>query len=757
MVVKYKNSITSSSDVIDDSFDDNNQLSTSIVADWQKRFLMTLLLMAVILGFFAVIPSVYLSFKEELYLIGVGDIVLYLSAVYLYFTKKFSYTRRAIMVSAVVYIIGLVLFVVLGPFGGGPIWLFAFPVLAGILLGYRPALIALVINTVSMVIVGGLLFVGYADWQYQTINPMEKFVVIFFNFILLNSLTTIAVVSILSALDRALRDEHSLKNSLEKQTDEIELVNTELKKEIIERKQYETELVESEAQYRLLTDNTMDLIFKMDTNLLISYANPAVERILGYTVEEFINTNMSDYFTNENLEIVMNLIKKAHDELPNIPGVKFEIDITDKFGKLVPIEVTGKFILDADGQPQAIQGVARDIRERKRNQREKERLQSQLNQAQKMEAIGQLAGGVAHDFNNLLTGIGGNVQLAMMDLNRDDNLYETMEEIHLGVQRTGDLTRQLLAFSRKQIIAPKILDLNDLAKNLKKMLVRLIGESIELETKLNSNVGNIKADPGQVEQILVNLAVNAKDAMPKGGTLLIETSPVELDSNYCEKHSYAIPGRYTMLSVTDSGTGIEAAMLDRIFEPFFTTKPKEEGTGLGLATVFGIVKQSGAHITVDSQVDKYTKFKIYFPEVDSMADKTRKKIVINDLPRGDETVLVVEDEKLVRDIAIKILKKQGYNVISAESGIAALALIKKELPIIDILMTDIVMPKMDGRELSEKIQLIYPYVKVLFTSGYTDDAIVHHGVLDEDLNFIGKPYTPATLSRKIREVLDGSQ
>jgi len=423
-------------------------------------------------------------------------------------------------------------------------------------------------------------------------------------------------------------------------------------------------------------------------------------------------------------------------------------------GRVRSLQANAIVIRDADGKALRMIGINSDITDRNNAEVEKEKLQSQLQQAMKMEAVGRLAGGIAHDFNNLLTAIIGNVSLAMMKLSPSDPSAGMLGEAKKASERAARLTQQLLAFSRKQIIEPKILDLNDLIAGLKTMLARLIGENIELRAIPGVDLGLVKVDPGQIEQILMNLAVNARDAMPDGGKLIIETSNADLDAGYCARHPDASPGRFVMLAVTDTGHGMSDEIRKHIFEPFFTTKPKGSGTGLGLSTIYGAVRQSGGSIEVSSEEGKETKFKIFLPRIEGEVPKPEMDNGPMDLPEGYETVLVVEDEETVRGLCVKLLERLGYTVLQASNGDEAIALAREHVKRIDLLLTDVVMPGMNGRELAERLVVLHPETKVLFTSGYTDDAIVHHGVLDEGVAFIGKPYTLSELANKIREVLD---
>ncbi len=398
----------------------------------------------------------------------------------------------------------------------------------------------------------------------------------------------------------------------------------------------------------------------------------------------------------------------------------------------------------------------RDIAARRRAEKEKASLEKQLHLAQKMESIGRLAGGVAHDFNNVLCAITGHATLALDGLPSGDPLRGSLEEISKAADRATDLTRQLLAFSRKQVIKPMVINLSNLIESLHPMLLRLIGEDILLKTIPKKEIGCVRADPNQVEQIVLNLAVNARDAMPNGGELLIETCDALLDDDYCARHANTVPGAFVMIAVSDTGCGMSTEIIEKIFEPFFTTKHLGQGTGLGLATVYGIVEQNGGRIEVYSEPDKGSSFKIYFPRVLDKAETLTPPTVTKPV-YGEETVLLVEDEEMVRQLALKLLERLGYQVLAAAAPDEAISLLTQHEGPIDLLLTDVVMPRMNGRELAKKILKLRPNIKVLFTSGYTQNVIAHHGVLDENIEFLAKPYSLSTLATRVREVLDGAE
>jgi nitrogen-specific signal transduction histidine kinase/CheY-like chemotaxis protein len=404
-------------------------------------------------------------------------------------------------------------------------------------------------------------------------------------------------------------------------------------------------------------------------------------------------------------------------------------------------------VRDETGSVYRLVGLAEDITERRH-------AGEQLRQAQKMEAVGRLAGGIAHDFNNLLTAIGGYADLALDQLNADDPVARDIAEIRRAATSASSLTGQLLAFGRKQMLQPQVLDLNKVVSGLTGLLTRLIGENIRLEWQLTTPVDRVNADPGQVEQVVLNLALNARDAMPGGGTLSIETANVELDAAYVSDHPGAVPGKHVMLAISDTGIGMDRVTQEHVFEPFYTTKEVGSGTGLGLATVYGIVKQSGGSIFIYSEPGQGTTFKIYLPCCDLIADPIPVQPSAEQILKGNETILLVEDQPEVRAVARATLTRAGYTVLEASQGEEALQIEQDYRERIHLLLTDVVMPTMSGRELARRLLQRRSDIRVLYTSGYTDDAIVHHDVIESGVAFIQKPFLPANLLRKIRNVLD---
>ncbi len=416
-----------------------------------------------------------------------------------------------------------------------------------------------------------------------------------------------------------------------------------------------------------------------------------------------------------------------------------------KNGGLYKEEATISPIKDKNGKINSFVAVKRDVTDD--IHREK-----QLYQAQKMEAIGRLAGGVAHDFNNLLTIIAGYTELAIKQIDKNDPIRTNLEQIHKAIERGSNLTRQLLAFGRRQPLEAKVIDLNAVLGDMIKMLTRLLGDDIQLETSLDKNSGHIKADPGQIEQIIINLAVNARDAMPGGGKLFIATETHNLDGKFCQTHPDIKPGTYVRISVRDNGIGMSEEIKSKIFEPFFTTK--NSGMGMGLSSVFGIVRQSGGYITCMSDIEEGTEFQIFFPVVDQPVEEESGKKEAATLPRGDETVLLVEDETEVRELAARMLRLQGYTVLDAAQGGEALLLCEQHDGPIHLLITDVIMPKMGGTDLAKRLQAIKPEMRILYISGFASN-IINRESGDEEKAFLAKPFTYEEITRKVRQVLDG--
>jgi two-component system cell cycle sensor histidine kinase/response regulator CckA len=521
-----------------------------------------------------------------------------------------------------------------------------------------------------------------------------------------------------------------------------------LRRSRAERVAAEAALRANEQRFRALVEHSWDAIALFGPDGAILYGSPATTRILGYDLSEFVGGNALDLIHPEDRDVVVGRLTEAMAH----PRVRVDVAsrVRHKDGSWRYLEGIFTNLLD-DPSVAAIVNNYRDATERRS-------LQEQVIQAQKMEAVGRLAGGVAHDFNNILTAIGGYTDLLLADLPLDDPRRQDVDEIHKAADRAAALTQQLLAFSRRQVMQPKVIDLNALVSNVERLLRRLLGEDVLLATVLAPDVGRVRADPGQLEQVIVNLAVNSRDAMPAGGRLTIETRNVDLDAAYATEHRTVAPGPYVVLAVSDTGSGMSEAIQSHMFEPFFTTKDMGKGTGLGLATVYGIVKQSGGNIWVYSEVGHGTTIKVYLPRVDAPAEPLAPTApVAREILRGTETILLVEDEPAVRAVTRQLLARGGYTVLEAHDGQAAIAMIDRGgSPLINLVLTDVVMPGMSGRALADRLATLCPGVRVLFMSGYTDDAIVRHGMLEPGLAYLQKPFRPEALLRKVREVLNAT-
>ncbi len=524
-------------------------------------------------------------------------------------------------------------------------------------------------------------------------------------------------------------------------------------RDISEQIKIEEELRESEEKYRLIAENATDIIFVMDMDLNCVYISPAVQKIRGYTIEEVKKQPMEEVMPPESLEKSLKIFEKVRTGAQSEPDDStknqvMELQLYHKEGHCVWIETKTSLLLDQDGNPFRIIGTSRDITERKT-------LEKQLMQAAKMEAVGRLAGGIAHDFNNALTTILGLSELMLMNLDPNHPSHEQLKEIRASGYRCANLTRQLLAFARKQTLELTVFNLNDVIENIRKMLGRIIGEDIELVHYLEPDLGNIKADIGQMEQIIINLAINARDAMPNGGKLTIETKNSYIDEAYATNHVSISPGNYILLTISDNGEGMDDDVRSKVFEPFFTTKKDEKGTGLGLATTYGIVKQNHGYIWIYSEKGVGTSLKIYLPIWDEEQDAfAKKKTETSEKLTGSESILLVEDDESTRKTVNQILSEAGYQVKEVANSKKAVEFYGQNNDKINLIITDVIMPGMNGRELAERLMKVTPELRILYMSGYTDDAIVHHGVLEDGMQFIQKPFTPRLLLRKVRKALD---
>jgi PAS domain S-box-containing protein len=515
-------------------------------------------------------------------------------------------------------------------------------------------------------------------------------------------------------------------------------------RDITDRKRAESELRDSEERYHTLIEGVRDIVFALSPDGMITSLSAAFERVTGWPAEQWVGKPFEQLVHPDDMGLLFEFIDRAvRGEARPVSQLR----LCTRQGDYRMGEFAAAPQLH-EGRLVGVLGIARDVTDRLS-------LEQQLRQAQKMEAVGRLAAGVAHDFNNILTAITGYAQLLLEDLGTADPHRADVDEIRKAADRAAALTRQLLAFSRQQILQPTVLDLNALVSDTESMLGRLLGEDIQLATHLVPDLGAVRADRGQVEQVVMNLAVNARDAMPQGGRLTIETANVEMDDVYAGHHVPVIPGSYVMLAVSDTGTGMTQDTQAHMFEPFFTTKGKGKGTGLGLATVYGIVKQSAGFIWVYTELGHGTTFKIYLPRI-GQAPERRTSGAQSRAARatGTEIILLAEDEAAVRAVARQSLERHGYTVLEAASGEAALDLAQRYAGRIHLLLTDVVMPGMSGRALALRFAALRPDMRTIYMSGYTDEAIARHGVLEPGVTYVQKPFSPGALARKVRDVLD---
>ena len=501
-----------------------------------------------------------------------------------------------------------------------------------------------------------------------------------------------------------------------------------------------------EAYFRSLIENASDIILLLSDDGSIRYGSPSVERLLGYKVDSLLGQNISTFIHSDDTAMVMNALAQSAQN-PG-PGSSIEFQMQDQTGSWRMLEAVSNNLLE-DAEIAGVVVNARDITRRKQ-------LEEQLNQAQKMEAVGRLAGGVAHNFNNLLTIITGYTGLILASSDINPPLRQDMEQIKQAADRAATLTRQILAFSCQQMFELRLVDLNVVIADMAKMLQQLLGADIKLVINLNRALWSVKADSSQMAQVIINMALNARDAMPQGGRLTLETNNMVLDQAAAGPPLDLQPGPYVTLTISDQGLGMDAKTLSHLFEPFFTTKGPEQGNGLGLAISHGIIAQSGGHISVNSQPKQGATFKIYLPAAEGDVELLQPEQELGS-PEGLETILVVEDEDAVREMMSRTLRENGYIVLEANHALAALQVSRQYLGLIHLLVTDVAMPGINGRQLAEYLTLLCPEMRVLYISGYTDNIIAHHGVKDAGMAFLAKPFIPTELARRVREVLDAPQ
>jgi PAS domain S-box-containing protein len=536
--------------------------------------------------------------------------------------------------------------------------------------------------------------------------------------------------------------------------EELEETIRKLKKASAEQAEAMAVLQKSESKYRLIAEQSADAMYTLNIEReQLTFVNPSMERIFGYTLEESLKLRARDLLTEASYSLQREEMLKAYEMRKREPAV-LELEAIRKDGRMLPIEVNARFLFDAHGKPVEILGVARDITERQKVEEERADLQRQLFQAQKVESIGRLAGGVAHDFNNMLGVIIGRTEMALNGAGQDSSLRSDLKTILKVARHSAAMTRQLLAFARMQNGSPKVIDLNETLRDMLGMLQHLIGEDIELDWQAGDGLWPTKLDPSQINQVLVNLCVNSRDAICNVGRIAIVTKNVHLDKTACGDHGGVVPGDYVMIRFSDTGCGIDEKIRDFIFEPFFTTKGMGKGTGLGLSTVHGIVKQNKGFIDVSSKKGEGATFRIYLPRYQGTADRVPEEEWRPSVLHGDEAILLVEDEPAMLEMTAMMLKKMGHTVFTASEPSDAIRHIEENPKEIRLLITDMVMPVMNGKDLADELLSREPDLKCLFMSGYAADMLLHHAKFDAENHFIQKPFTINDLMPKVRAMLD---
>jgi len=629
--------------------------------------------------------------------------------------------------------------------GSAAIIYIAIMVLASLLLGWRMSIGIAALSTLSIWVLAHAEQIGLMSFQVD--GPYEVALESTGVFILSAVLLALTTTGLSNALKRARKSEHSLKES-----------NRALQDNLEQLKQREKALRDSEERFRLLAENVVDIIWILDPETLrFVYISPSVGRIVGYKPDEVMGLNLNHLLTPESKKLTDRFLT---EELPKSlqdasRTSRVELDILHKNGSTVWVETIARVVYINWLSAYGIIGVTRNITKRKESENERKRLQDQLLQAQKMEAVGTLAGGIAHDFNNSLQGILGYTQILIFEKNKEDPDLKLLKQIEKAAQRSSELTRQLLTFSRKMESQLRPLDLNQEVQQLEQLLERTIPKMIGIETRLGSDLNIINGDPVQIEQVIMNLSINARDAMPDGGKLAFECENTILDEDYCKIHVDVSPGKFVRLRISDTGNGMDRQTLDHIFEPFFTTKAMSEGTGLGLAMVYGIVKNHGGHITCESEPGKGTTFSVYFPVIDEAdSQQPEQHQAMTQTPYGNETILLVDDEDFLRDLGKRMLTKFGYTVLTAPDGETAVQVYREQGAQISLVILDLIMPGIGGRNCLDQILKEDPSATVIIASGFSVDGSTQKEIESKAKGFVSKPFELDQMINIVRKTLD---
>lgn len=715
---------------------------------WRERILLVISLVALVVGLLALIPSVGLALKEDLWPVAVLDTAAYLGLLAVVSLRRIPYEAKAWTACLILYGLGLGLSLYLGLIGASYLWLFAFAVVAGLLIGLKAGLISLGLNAATLVLVGVLIHQNLLPWARLLENPLEKWIVLGASFLLINSIVTISLVLILGGLEAALDREQALTRDLARERGQLVAVNQRLQAEMAERQEAEAARRQSERRYRDLFDSISDLVYTQDLQGRFLTVNRAMSQIFGYSAAEFIGRPVSDFMKPEWREAFRTQYLEVVRREGKAEGVSVHYT---KSGQPRLIEYRSNLVTGEDGQAY-ISGSGRDVSERMHAEKKMKALRGQLQQAQKMEAVGTLAGGIAHDFNNILAVVTGFSELALEKARHGLSPEEHLAQVLEAADRAKKLVQQILTFSRKAAYEPRPLDLNQVIGETVSILERTIPRMIAIQLHLAPDLGLINGDATQMEQVLLNLANNARDAMPGGGRLVIETQNVHLDQEFVQQHHGTSPGDHVLLLVSDTGQGMDGGTLEHIFEPFYTTKEVGQGTGLGLATIYGIVQSHGGCITCYSEPGAGTSFKIYLPLLaDESAPRTSAALDPVSLPGGSEAVLLVDDEAALREVGRLILEERGYRVSLAANGEEALAIYRQRGAALDLVVLDISMPGMGGHKCLQEILALDPGARVIIASGYSPHSHLASGAAA----YIAKPFHRGELLQTVRAVLDG--
>lgn len=710
---------------------------------WQDRVILMLLFVAVFPGLLVYVPSVILSAREDLWHVVLGDTVLYLWAVILFFRRSLSYRTRAVSFVLILYVVGLILLWVVGPYSAGPVWIFACPVIAAALMGFRASLVALAVNAATLVVLGGLIAYGYPGWDYRLLHPVERWSVIVLNFMFLNTLVTIMVSRVLKGVQGLLEKEKTILASLEQKQAQLVETNRRLQREMTDRRQARTLLRESEERYRAISEYSHNAICIVDERGKIIWSNQQMVALAGYSLDrQYGADSFVEFLAPESVDFIVTNFRTFLAGKPYEHHYSFHIIRADGEKRLCEAHMMD--FKDQYGKRNLVVSML-DITERKR-------LESQLLQAQKMEAIGTLSGGIAHDFNNMLSGMVGYTELAMMETD-EGRRQRDLQQVLKSCERATDLVKQILSFSRKTDVEMKPVDVRHIVREAAKLIRAAIPSTIEVRQSVAPQPLIVLANPTQIHQVVMNLCTNAAHAMrAKGGVLDIGLSLLEV-----AKHSPIVlpglsPGAYARLEVRDSGAGIEPAILDKIFDPFFTTKADSEGTGLGLSVVYGIVKGHGGTVTVHSEVGAGTAFTVFLPLI--AGEEMVRESAAGEIPGGRERIFLVDDEPSLVALGEESLRRLGYDVFGFTDSVRALETFEKNPSVCDLVITDMTMPHMTGIDLSRAILKARAGMPVIVCTGHSDLIDEGSAKAEGIRELIIKPIHYKELAKVVRRLLD---